>query len=161
MKPTFTPLAVFAMPFLHSLVSADCMMVGEDVSAQNIYMKDPNLCTPQGEGSYTWAMGIDMVAVPTPSEDPSDGLAGITGSTGFFIMDNTCKVLGAYSPDETEKSCGIPWTIEAPWLQYVLTIDWIAMDVGGPGFGFTYANGLYSYSKIPRSVPEVEVSSKI
>ena len=64
-----------------------------------------------------------------------------TSGTSFAIMDNYCKLLGIYATDTMH--CGAPFTLEASFLQYVLTLETVWADVGGSSFSFAYANGQY------------------
>jgi hypothetical protein len=71
-----------------------------------------NLCDTQGVGYYTFAMLTQA------------GSLGLTDSNTagqlYAIMDNTCTLLGVY--DASNLSCGIPYVLEANFLQYVLTV---------------------------------------
>ncbi len=62
-----------------------------------------------------------------------------TAGTRILILDNCCKLLGIYATDTIH--CGAPFTLEANYLQYVLTLNSFFSDVGDPSFSFKYANG--------------------
>ena len=61
-------------------------------------------------------------------------------SAWFLVMDNSCKILGIFP----EPTCGIPYVLEANYLDYVLTIKSIDTGISEGYFSFTYGNGLYS-----------------
>ena len=68
-----------------------------------------------------------------------------TSGTRLLVMDSYCKLLGIYATDTIH--CGAPFTLEANFLQYVLTLETIWSDVGDPSFSFKYANGEYMISE--------------
>ena len=89
------------------------------------------LCLPTGPGTLTLGLIV---------QDASTGLTdGNVGGSSVLIMDNYCKLLGAYSFNR----CGSPFVLEANFLKYVLTIDNIFLDAGDPFIAFYYANGHY------------------
>ena len=65
------------------------------------------------------------------------------GGAAFLVMDNSCKILGVHP----QPNCDIPYTLEANYLDYVLTVTTIDSGVGGGYFSFEYANGVYSIGK--------------
>ena len=128
---------VASLSLLLSLAHADCDMPG---TPGGRIETEPTLCLPQGPGSYTFAMFVDLTSLGIPGGPWGPPNPSVVGGAAFQIMDNNCQVLAAYNPP----SCGIPWTIEENFLQYVLTVTSVFMDVGDPYFEFTYANGEYS-----------------
>ena len=128
-------LTSLALTLLASLVLAECDLLGGGGAGATEL--DPALCRTQGAGTYTFGMSTSLTGtVPT---GPTGGQEST--SVNFRIMDNTCKILGVY----TAPSCGIPYTIKANFLQYVLIITSVdeAAD-SGAYFSFKYANGEYS-----------------
>ena len=61
-------------------------------------------------------------------------------SAWFLVMDNSCKILGIFP----QPTCGIPYVLEANYLDYVLTVKAIDTGISEGYFSFTYGNGLYS-----------------
>ena len=132
-------IAALAMP---SLVTAACQLGNALTDSDPPPEPMSELCVPQGEGAWTFAMDVHEINVPTfDSEAP---WAGLVSGNSFLIYDNACVVKGVYSPDNEDNDCGIPYFIEENFLPYVLTIESINFDVGSPRFKFVYANGQYS-----------------
>lgn len=56
-------------------------------------------------------------------------------------MDNSCSILGNYSPGPT---CDVPWTIDDSFSQYELSITKVYMETDNEAFcEFKSANGAY------------------
>ena len=62
------------------------------------------------------------------------------GGTSFLVMDNSCKILGVHP----QPNCGIPYILEANYLDYVLTVTTMDSGISGGYFRFLYGNGVYS-----------------
>jgi hypothetical protein len=130
----FSSTGSLALVLFASLVYPNCPM--DDVSgavpgAVSMTMKEPTLCQPTGAGTLTFGMSSSMSAtffgVTTPDGQWPEGTISASGAT-FYIMDNSCKVLGIYQPSD---ACNVPeggQYIMANFLQYVLTLQ--SMDSG-------------------------------
>lgn len=93
-------------------------------------------CKPQGPGSWTFAMTINMVAVPSPGRDPR---SGIVSKEWFSIYDHTCQLQAEYTPCD-----GKPYVAKESFLPQVLTVTDVSFDLGNPYFSFKYGDGKYS-----------------
>lgn len=120
--------------------SADCQLTNTLSAPETSPETRTQLCMPQGEGSWTFAMDISEVDVPTFNSGAE--WAGLAGNNAYIIYDNNCVPYGVYGPDGND--CGTPYVIEDYFLPYVLTVQDIDTDVGGGYFKFAYANGLYT-----------------
>jgi hypothetical protein len=100
---------------------------------------NPRKCMSQGVGDWTFAMTVDLFAIPSLSRDPRAGLDGVHSSTWFAIYDHTCKLRASYEPCD-----GLPYVIMEDFLPFVLTVAKVDMDVGRPYFSFYYGDGKYS-----------------
>lgn len=121
-------------------VSADCQLKNTLRAPETSPETRKELCEPQGEGSWTFAMDISEVDVPTFNAGAP--WAGLAGNNAWIIYDNNCIPYGVYGPDGND--CGTPYVIEDYFLPYVLTVKSINTDLGAGSFKFAYANGLYS-----------------
>ncbi len=84
-----------------------------------------------------------MYSTLTPGPFPlAAGGGGLNedAAAWFLVMDNSCKVLGIFP----QPNCGIPYVLEANYLDYVLTLTAIDSGVGEGYFSFEYGNGAYS-----------------
>ncbi|ROV99829.1 hypothetical protein VSDG_02971 [Cytospora chrysosperma] len=132
-------VAALIMP---ALATASCHLKNQLSDSDPPPKLKPELCVSQGEGSWTFAMDVHEIDVPTfNSGSPWTGL--VSGNS-FIIYDNDCTAKGGYSPAAEGNDCGIPFVIDEDFLPYVLTIKEINTDVGDPRFKFAYANGQYS-----------------
>ena len=61
-------------------------------------------------------------------------------SAEFLIMDNSCKIFGVFP----QPTCGVPYVLEANYLDYVLTLTTISTTTPSGYFSFQYGNGKYS-----------------
>jgi hypothetical protein len=120
--------------------SASCQLSNTLKSAETTPETRQQLCMPQGEGVWTFALDVSEVVVPTFNGGAP--WAGLAGHTAYIIYDNECIPRGVYGPSGND--CGTPYVIEDNFLPYVLTVKAIDTDLGGPYFKFAYANGLYS-----------------
>lgn len=122
--------------------AAVCKLPGGPVTPANInsYPKSSKLCVPQGEGWWTFALWTAAVEVPAPVRGAASS-AGYAASSGYLIYDNTCTLRGAW---DTIADCAIPYTIEANFLKYVLTVKAQDSGIGSPYFDFVYGNGRFS-----------------
>lgn len=124
------------------LATAACQLGNVFTDANPPPETKTELCVPQGEGAWTFAMDVHSVDVPTFNSGAP--WAGLVQGNSFMIYDNACVVRGVYSPGNEGNDCGTPYFIEENFLPYVLTITNVDFDTGKPRFKFTYANGLYS-----------------
>ncbi|KAI0889635.1 uncharacterized protein GGS22DRAFT_182980 [Annulohypoxylon maeteangense] len=126
---------------LSTLTSASCQLQNQLKSKTG---KEPSthLCVPQGAGSWTLAMDVHEIDVPT--FDSSAPWAGLVSGNSFMLYDNACNIKGVYAPQSQSNHCGSPYVIEENFLPYVLTIKSVDFDVGSPRFKFAYADGEYS-----------------
>lgn len=78
------------------------------------------------------------------SESPGLGIGpvglGAINNAQFLVMDNSCKVLGVFP----QPTCGIPYVLEANYLDYVLIVTSIFTNIDDGSFSFNYGNGDYS-----------------
>ncbi|KAH8697056.1 hypothetical protein BGW36DRAFT_358871 [Talaromyces proteolyticus] len=142
--------ALFAsITTLLGLVSADCDVVptteGVDGNGNPIAIGDtitgqPDICQTMGPGDYSFVMLVATAGTPIPGGPINPTYLGYTNAASFMIFDNTCKLLGAFSPNT---NCDAPYTLEANYLADVMTIS-VYMDPGDPWFSFAYGNGLFS-----------------
>jgi hypothetical protein len=95
---------------------------------------NPRKCMSQGVSDWTFAMTVDMFAIPSLSRDPRAGLDGVHSSTWFAIYDHTCKLRASYEPCD-----GLPYVIMEDFLPFVLTVAKVDMDVGSRTFLSTMA----------------------
>ncbi|KAF4991466.1 hypothetical protein FDECE_14036 [Fusarium decemcellulare] len=121
-------------------IADDCMLVNGLTNPNPAPTSSQQLCLPQGEGQWTFAMVTSLSVVPSFSDDAGNGLAGAAGSAGFLIYDNAC-VPRAYYP---KPGCGIPYVAKENFLPLVLTVEVVDFDIGQPYFSFAYGDGLYS-----------------
>lgn len=135
------------MPTWLAVMLANVALVAADCHLQNTLtapMDNPEhrgaLCKPQGEGSWTFALNVNEIDVPT--FDAGDPWAGVAGNKAFIIYDHRCIPQGVYGPSGNK--CGTPYIIQEDWLPWMMIIDRINWDVGKPYFRFKYADGLYS-----------------
>lgn len=140
----FLPIVGFISAVLfapHAIAQCQASNLITDPNAPLVVETDPQLCLPQGEGAWTFAMTTSLDCVPALSDDPSNNLAGCADGNAFFIFDNACNTRGAYNAPD----CGYPpWIIEENFLADVLTIKSVDFDTGDPYFQFAYGDGLYS-----------------
>ena len=137
-------LILLVLPLLITLASAQCNAghnllkahIGNVTYKAGDVIPDQTICQSQGEGSFTFAL-LEYSVILTP-----EVVTGVWKKyfRGFIIMDNSCKLLGAYKVPE----CELPYTIEDYFLKDVLTITSIDKKVPHPHFQFLYANGKYS-----------------
>lgn len=120
--------------------SAQCQLTNTLSGPESSPETRTELCQPQGEGSWTFAMDISEVDVPTFNGGAPWG--GLAGNTAYIIYDNYCVPYGVYGPEGND--CGTPYVIEDYFLPYVLTVKDIDTDLGGGYFKFVYANGQYT-----------------
>lgn len=120
--------------------SASCQLSNTLTSPETSAETRTQLCIPQGEGSWTFAMDNSQVDVPT--FDGGAPWGGLAGNNAYIIYDNACIPQGVYGPSGND--CGTPYAIEENFLPYVLTVESINTDLGGGYFKFAYANGLYT-----------------
>lgn len=134
---------------LLGLVAADCDVVpldagtdgkGNTLAINSVLSDQPEVCDPQGAGDYTFVMVVAMGGLPIPGGPITPGFPGYTSSASYMVFDNTCKLLGAYSPNG---DCDSPYTLEDNYLADVMTISSFT-DVGDPSFTFYYGNGKFS-----------------
>ncbi|KAL3496298.1 hypothetical protein BJX62DRAFT_118908 [Aspergillus germanicus] len=131
-------LSLLAIP---SLVRAECRLNNAIEDDEKTIEDREALCLGQGEDSWTFALQISEVSVPT--FDGDNPFEGVAGHQAFIIYDNTCMRRGVYSPDNEGNDCGLNYVIQEDWLPYIITVTRINWDVGSPYFYFTYANGAY------------------
>jgi hypothetical protein len=124
--------------------AAICSLPGGPVEPAHLadFPKSKKLCVPQGEGWWTFAMWVGAVEVPAPVRGGASP-AGFVGDSAYLIYDNTCTLRGAWETSPTA-DCAIPYTIEANFLQDVLTIKEQTAGIGSPYFEFLYGNGEFS-----------------
>lgn len=134
----FLSLATVVAIFGHA--SADCQLKNTLSAPKTSPEARPELCMPQGEGSWTFAMDDSQIDVPT--FNAGDPWAGLAGNNAYIIYDNNCIPYGVYGPEGND--CGTPYVIEDYFLPYILMIKSIDTDLGGGYFKFAYANGLYT-----------------
>lgn len=128
------------VPLFASLAFAQCQMENViDPAAAPRVVTNSNLCLGQGPEAWTLAMASNLACVPAPSPDPSTNTAGCAGGEGFWILDNTCTIRGAYAKPD----CGVPYTIMENFLPYVMTIDIINTGIGQGYFSMYYGDGHY------------------
>ncbi len=97
-------------------------------TSQAPVIKDPSLCVPQKEGTYTLAMYYVS-----------------NWDVYFYIMDHECNTLSSY---DVPNDCIAPFRIEENFLDYVLNIEsgWFQSDpvnLGEIGFQFKYGSADY------------------
>ncbi|KAL4861059.1 hypothetical protein BDV12DRAFT_180807 [Aspergillus spectabilis] len=134
----FSLLPLLAIP---ALVQAECKLNNAIEEDEKTVESEGALCKPQGEDSWTFAMQLSEVGVPT--FDGDNAYAGVTGNKAFIIYDNACNRVGVYGPDNEDNDCAIPYVIQESFLPYVLTVTQVNFDLGGGDFTFAYANGDY------------------
>lgn len=89
-----------------SLATASCQL-GNQLSVSDPQPETKSeLCVPQGKGSWTFAMDVDEVDVPTFSSGAP--WAGDVRGNSFFIYDNACVLKGVYGPGNEGNKCAIP-----------------------------------------------------
>lgn len=129
-----------ALSTMLGLASASCQLSNSLATAETSPETRTQLCVPQGEGSWTFAMDTSLVDVPT--FDGGAPYAGISGNVAYIIYDNTCVPRGVYGPSGND--CGVPYVIEENFLADVLTVTSINTTPGGARFTFAYGDGKYS-----------------
>ncbi|EAW06733.1 uncharacterized protein ACLA_084280 [Aspergillus clavatus NRRL 1] len=135
------PLKLAGHLAIFSLVNADCVLhttLKEQVTKPE---KRPELCQAMGPDSWTFAMQISAVSVPT--FDGDNPFAGYTGTKSFIVYDNNCIAKGVYSPDNEDNDCGIPYWINDIGMPYDIKISQVNMALGAGDFTIGYANGDY------------------
>ncbi|KAL5356333.1 hypothetical protein BJX96DRAFT_162390 [Aspergillus floccosus] len=133
--------AILAFSGLSSLVSADCDLHNTLTEPMTEPETRTALCQTMNPDSWTFALDVSMVSVPT--FDGDNPLAGVAGNTAFIVYDNDCIPIGIYSPDEEGNDCGVPYWINDIGLPYDIAISQVNLDVGDPSFTINYANGAY------------------
>ncbi|KUI69559.1 hypothetical protein VM1G_04722 [Cytospora mali] len=142
MAQHISTLTIALITFISALVNASCKLGNQLTESNPPPEPKSELCVTQDEGSWTFAMDVHEIDVPT--FDASAPWAGLVHGNSFMIYDNNCIVKGVYSPGDEGNNCGTPYVIEENFLRYVLTIKDIDFDVGSPSFKFAYADGTYS-----------------
>jgi hypothetical protein len=137
LRHIFALIAAFAM---FSIAAANCQLGNSYTDADAGTESRSQLCVGQGPDSWTFAMDISQVSVPT--FNGGSPLAGVSGNKAYLIYDNTCALRGVYAPSGND--CGTPYTIEENWLPFVLTVTSINTGVGSGYFSFNYGAGKYS-----------------
>ncbi|KAF9888294.1 hypothetical protein FE257_008867 [Aspergillus nanangensis] len=135
------PLKFAALLAIAGLVSADCDLHNTMTEPTDEVETREALCKPQGADSWTFAMDVSEVAVPT--FNGGNALAGVAGNRAFIVYDNYCVPKGIYSPDNEGNDCGIPWWINDIGLPYDIKITSVNTDVGDGYFNFGYSDGAY------------------
>lgn len=134
---------------LLGLVAAECDVVplnagtdgkGNTLAINSVLSDQPEVCDTQGEGYYTFVMVVAMAGFPIPGGPLTPGFPGYSSDAAYMIFDNSCKLLGAFSPNG---DCDSPYTLEANYLADVMTIQSFT-DVGDPYFEFLYGNGKFT-----------------
>lgn len=130
--------SLLAITGLATTALADCLLENKvDVTDRDDYHEE-ELCTPQGEGDWTFSMYTSEVEVPTFNGGNPN--AGYRSSKAFLIYDEGCELRGVYAPGH---DCGTPFVIQDFFLTQVLTIDKINFDADGY-FRFEYGDGRFS-----------------
>ncbi len=127
------------LTFLTPLVFGLCPLVPVSDAGTGTIENDTSLCLPQGAGSYTFGMYSTLSPGPLPLARGGGEMSEIANAW-FLVMDNSCKIVGVYD----QPNCGLPFTLEANYLDYVLTVTTIDTGISEGYFRFAYANGVFS-----------------
>ncbi|GAB1214930.1 hypothetical protein ATERTT37_004111 [Aspergillus terreus] len=126
---------------LSGLVSADCDLHNTLTEPMTEPETRTSLCQTMGPDSWTFALDVSEVSVPT--FDGDNPLEGVAGNTAFIVYNNDCIPIGIYSPDDEGNDCGVTYWINDIGLPYDIAISQVNFDVGAPSFTINYANGAY------------------
>ena len=129
------------LAFLTPLVFGQCPLVPstDPSDGTGTIVTDETLCDSQGAGTYTFGMSSSLSGGPFPLGS-GGGELNENGGTSFLVMDNSCKILGVFP----QPGCGVPYVLEANYLDYVLIVTSVYTGISEGYFSFNYGNGDYS-----------------